>query len=573
MIVLDYLKNVFKGIGQERQYRKWLMNGVPLFTSFGKDIYLSDYVNNAIDRIASEISKIELKSIVQNGDVLKVQNDDITRLFRFKPNPLQTTSDFFSSVEWLRRKYCNAFIYPQYQIISLPDGRQFRKYIAFYPLKPQAVYIGENNGAVWEIRMDFEDGSSYTLPYADLIHLRWRRGANTIIGGGDDYGGVNNYDVLRTIDALDKTIQGLPKSIEASLQIKGVYHAKTLAEAQKLAAIRDDFESHITTSKSGIVATDLAGEFTPVNINAPEIPDAALKFLKSVIQERYGVSAAILSGDYNGDQHSAFYQTAIEDFIVQFEQAFTACVFTAREQDVGHRVKGYYSKINYMATQDKIQLANIAKETGIMMLNEINEMFGIPPFEGGNRRLQSLNYVNIEDVDAYQKGKAGVGDSKPKKEDDEEEEGRALNIRFSLESSPLSGVDIRADKKDLDKVKQIIKALSKGERKELGPRYFYDDAQYRKVLEEDDELIGFIENRATGKKGHFNLAIHPDYRGKGYAEKIVKKAVKDAGKLDLDKIYWITSSGNKASRALAEKMGFVLKKEDDDEVRYVYELD
>ncbi len=406
MGVLNYLKGVFKG--KESLYAAWLANSAPIFTSFGKNIYLSDFVNNAIDRVASEISKIELKSIVQSGDVLQVQNDDITRLFRFKPNPLQTTSDFFANVEWLRRKNCNAFIYPQYEIITLPDGRQFRRYLAFYPLKPSGVYIGINGGQVWEIRMDFEDGTSYTLPYADLIHLKWRRGANTVVGGGDDDGNVNDYDIIRTIDALDKTIQGLPKSIEASLQIKGVYHAKTLADAKKLSDMRSDFENHMVTSKSGMIATDLGGEFTPVRITAPEISDTALNFLKSVIQERYGVSAAILSGDYNGDQHSAFYQTVIEDFIVQFEQAMTACLYTPREQDVGHRVKCYYSKVNYMSTKDKMDLANLAKETGIMTLNQINEMYGLEPFEGGDRRLQSLNYVNINDVDAYQKGKAGV---------------------------------------------------------------------------------------------------------------------------------------------------------------------
>jgi hypothetical protein len=35
-------------------------------------------------------------------------------------------------------------------------------------------------------------------------------------------------------------------------------------------------------------------------------------------------------------------------------------------------------------------------------------MFGIEPWANGDRRLQSLNYVNIEDVDAYQKAKAKV---------------------------------------------------------------------------------------------------------------------------------------------------------------------
>lgn len=417
MGAINYIKNIFSG--KESRYKSYLMDGTPLFTNFGKDIYLSDYVNNAIDRIASEVAKIELKSIVQRGDALSIQNDDITRLFRFKPNPLQTTSDFFANVEWLRRKNCNVFIYPQYEIVTLPNGRQFKRYIAFYPLKPTNIYIGESDGQVWEIKMDFEDGSSYTLPYADLIHLKWRRGSNTVIGGGDDYGKSNDYDIIRTIDALDKTIQGLPKSIEASLQIKGVYAAKTLADQTKLNKIREEFEDHITISKSGMIATDLAGEFTPVRITPPNIDETTLKFLKSVIQERYGVSAAILSGDYNGEQHGAFYQTAIEEFIIQFEQAMTACLFTLREQDVGHRVKCYYSKVNYMATADKMNLAGLAKETGIMTLNQVNEMFGIEPFEGGNRRIQSLNYVNTELIDKYQLNKSGA---KKEGEDNEQEE-------------------------------------------------------------------------------------------------------------------------------------------------------
>ena len=407
----NYLKGILP-VSRRQLYASWLANSQPIFSSFGKDIYLSDFVNNAIDRVASEIAKIEIKSIVERGDLLKIQNDDITRLFRFKPNPLQTTSDFLANVEWLRRKNRNAFIYPQYEIITLPNGREFRRYIAFYPLKPQNVYIGVNDGQVWEVKMDFEDGSSFILPYQDLIHLKWRRGANTIIGGGDDYGEVNDYDIIRTLDALDKTIQGLPKSIEASLQIKGVYAAKTLADQSKLNKIRDEFEDHITVSKSGMIATDLAGEFTPVRITPPNIDETTLKFLKSVIQERYGVSAAILSGDYDGEQHAAFYQTTIEEFIIQFEQAVAACLFTTREQDVGHRVKCYYDKVRYMATKDKMELANLAKETGTMTLNQINDMFGIEPWEGGNRRIQSLNYVSTELIDKYQLSKSGAKEGK-----------------------------------------------------------------------------------------------------------------------------------------------------------------
>jgi len=402
MAIFNYLKGVF-GQDGTAQYKAWLTNSQPIFTSFGNDIYLSDAVNNAIDRVATEISKIDVKSVVEYGDTLKVQNDDITRLFRSKPNPLQTTSDFLSSVEWLRRKNCNAFIYPQFVTVTGANGMTFRRYVAMYPLNPSFVNIGVNeDNQVWEIKMDFEDGTSYTLPYEWLIHMKWRRGKNLVTGGGDDHGMVNDYDVKRTIDAMDKTIQGLPKSIEASLQIKGVYHAKTVADSAKLSKMRDDFENHIFSAKGGMIATDLGGEFTPVNISPPDIPDTAMRFLKAVIEEKYGVSAAILSGDYNGEQHSAFYQTEIEDFIVQFEQASTACVFTAREQDVGHKVKCFYHKVNYLSMQNKIDIANLGTNVGNMTLNQINDMLGIEPFEGGDKRVQSLNYVDVSIANQYQ---------------------------------------------------------------------------------------------------------------------------------------------------------------------------
>lgn len=442
MSALNYLKDVF---GRKRQamYQAWLMDSQAIFSSFGKDIYLSDFVNNAIDRVASEISKIEVKSIVQSGDSLQVQNDDMTRLFRFKPNPLQTTSDFLASVEWLRRKNRNAFIYPQYETIRTGD-RLIKRYTALYPLNPAAVHIGAIEGQVWEIQFNFADGSSYTIPYADLIHLRWRRGANLIIGGGNDEGQANDYDMIRTIDALDKTIQGLPKSIEASLQIKGVYTAKTVADQDRLSKMRDNLESHIIASKSGIIATDLGGDFTPVRISAPEISDTALQFLKSVIQEKYGVSAAILSGDYSGEQHAAFYQTAIEEFIVQFEQAMTACLYTNREHDVGHRVKCYYSKVNYLDTADKFNLATLAKETGLMTLNQLAEMYGFEPFEGGDRRLQSLNYVNIQDIDAYQKGKAGVAAENEVVQDGAVDVGEAEDVTQEVAGKTLNGIQTQS---------------------------------------------------------------------------------------------------------------------------------
>lgn len=411
-MVLNYLTNILKQY-KDRKTLKTIVsifnNQTALFTSFGQDVYLSDFVNNCIDRIATEISKINVVSVIQKPNSVKQLNDDITRLFRFKPNPLQSTKDFLACCEWLRRKTHNCFIYPQYETVRDANGNQFRRYLAFYPLNPTQIEIGtDENGNIWEIKFYWQDGSYDILPYSELVHLRWRRGKNTIIGGGDDYGRPDTKDLLKSVTTLDKVLQGLPAALESSLKIAGVYHTKSLVDADKLKDTREKFEEHIFESKAGIIATDLSGEFTPVNMKPVEIKGEVLTFLKAIIRERYGISEAILSGDYNGEQHSAFYQNCIEDFIIEFEQAMSSCLFTIREQDVGHRIKCYYNKVDYYSTKDKLELAKLATNTGLMTLNEINEMFGISPFEDGDRRLQSLNYVNVALIDRYQLSNSGA---------------------------------------------------------------------------------------------------------------------------------------------------------------------
>ena len=55
-----------------------------------------------------------------------------------------------------------------------------------------------------------------------------------------------------------------------------------------------------------------------------------------------------------------------------------------------------------MDAAEKRELAQLARDTGLMTLNEIRELYGMSPIEGGDRRLQSLNYINALDADNYQ---------------------------------------------------------------------------------------------------------------------------------------------------------------------------
>lgn len=401
---MGFFDNIFKKNEKKDIETKSEIISSSWITSFGNDIYMSDIVNNCIDRIASEVSKIDIKSVVEKSDLVKIQNDDITRLFTARPNPLQTTGDFLRNVEWLRRKKNNVFIYPQYEKVITSTGI-FKRYTSFWPLDPiDFEFVTDPEGNEWYVKLKFSDSTAWTIKYSDLIHLKWRRGKNPVIGGGDDAGKPNDRDTLKAITAIDATLQGIPKSIEASLGINGVYTSKSLIDADKLEKERENFENHIIKSKSGIVALTLAGDFVPINIDIANIPESTMKFIKSTIQEKYGISPAILSGDYSGEQNAAFFQTCIEDFIIELEQELTSKLFSRREIDVGHKIRGYYSKINYLSTKDKLELAVLATNTGLMTLNQICDIFGMSPFENGDRRIMSLNYISAEIADRYQLG-------------------------------------------------------------------------------------------------------------------------------------------------------------------------
>ena len=405
----NFLKKLlakFRGNDERKILTEVLSDSRAVFSSFGNDIYFSDLVANCLDRIASEISKIDVVSVVEEKDNVKRCKDDISRLFKYQPNPLQTTKDFLASCEWLRRKYMNAFIYPQRDVDTKTNNVYYK---AFYPLNPVTAELGHFEDGRWAIKFFWRDGSSDTLPYDSVIHMKWRRGTSLLMGGGNDSGVADDSNTMRSLKTLDEILQGLPKMISSSLNLNGVLTVKTIVEKAALEQAAKDFESRIYKSDTGIVAVGLEGDYRPINKAFPTVSESVLKFLKDIVRERYGVSEAILSGDFDGKAHAAFYQTCLEDFIIEFEQAFSERLFTQREKDVGHRIKCYYARVSYMDAAEKRELAQLARDTGLMTLNEIRELYGMSPIEGGDRRLQSLNYINALDADRYQSNMSRQG--------------------------------------------------------------------------------------------------------------------------------------------------------------------
>lgn len=403
---------------RQLQYAKFLEGYSPIFSRFGQNIYASDVVQMCIDIIATECSKLQPKHI-RTGDnnMQVVLKSSINRLFRIAPNELMTTRDFIEKIIWLLYMNYNAFIYPAYELKINDKGNSYRHYTGFYPLNPtQVTFLQDSTGKLF-IELSFANGEKFTLAYSSIIHLRKKFSVNDIMGGGLN-GQPDNQALLKVLQINDTVLQGLEKAIKTSLTVRGIIKINTMIDDEKQKAERERFEERMASSKSGILPMDLKGEYVDLKPDPKLIDKDTLEFLQSKVLNYYGVSVPILSGDFNDEQYQAFYEKTLEPLIISLGQAFSKCLFTTRELDVGNEIAFYPQKLLFTNVKNKIAVADILGNRGALDNNALLAIFGYPPYEEGNVRYVSLNYVDVNIANEYQLRRAGT--KKVKVIDDEE---------------------------------------------------------------------------------------------------------------------------------------------------------
>ena len=385
------------------QTAKFLDGYSPIFTQFGRSIYASDIVQMCIDCIATECSKLTPQHVVidDNGLPTSLKGDNFNRLFKFAPNGLMSTRDFLEKVIWLLYLNYNAFIYPVYNLVSDSRGGVSKYYTAFYPLNPIQVEFLQDESNTLFVRFYFFNGSNYTLPYADIIHLRKKYSINDIMGGGIS-GQPDNSALLKVLETNDIVLQGLGKAIKTTLSVRGILKINTLMDDEKQKAERLRFEQAIDDGVTGILPTDLKGEYTPLQVNPALLDGTTLEFLENKVLRWFGVSLPILNGEYTDEQYQAFYNKTIEPIVIGMGQAFSSAIFSQREQDVGHEIKFYQMNLELMDTKNKMAFVQALGDRGILTDNQILALFGMAPYEGGNVRHMSLNYIDASLANTYQ---------------------------------------------------------------------------------------------------------------------------------------------------------------------------
>ena len=384
--------------------QKWAqtLNGyAPVFSQFGTNIYASDVVQQAIKCIVDEMKKLNPVHIRYNGNDPVPVNSDIQTVLN-NPNPLMTMSEFLEKVMWLLLLNYNAFILPTYYMWEDERGIQKRKYSGLYPLKPTQVDFIEDASGRMYVKMRFENNFETTVPYDDLIHIKYNYSINEYMGG-DASGQPDHTALLKTLELNDTLLRGIAKAMNSSYAVNGVVKYNTMLDDGKMEAALKELERKLNNSESGFLPLDLKAEYTPLQHENKLVDEETLKFTDEKILRNWGVPLSILTGDYTKSQYEAFYQKTLEPLIISISQAFTKKLFTDRERSFGNRIELYPKDLIFMTVEQTLEMVNLLSNTGCIYENEKRVAFGLRPLpELEGKRYMSLNWVDMDIANQYQ---------------------------------------------------------------------------------------------------------------------------------------------------------------------------
>ena len=364
-------------------YFKTLTAYQPHFSTWGGEIYESALVRSAIDARARHISKLKVE--IQGAAKPTLQ----TKL-RLKPNNWQTWSQFLYRTSTILDMHNTCVIVPVYDELMNPVG--------YYPVLPKRCEIVEFEG-VPLLRYEFADGlkaSTYLEECAILTKFQYK----------SDFFGETNTALTPTMELIHMDNQAVEDAVKSGGRISFIAKVGNFTKVSDLEKERKRFNESAFRSDSGggiLLFPNTYSDIKQVTSNPYTVPEAELNEIRTNVYNYFAVNEDILQSKAFGDAWSAFYESVIEPFAIQFSETMSQAMFSDKERAMGSMVMATSNRLQYMTTKEKLDVSAQMADRGILSFNEIRDIWNLAPIEGGDRRIIRGEYYNadekIEEVD------------------------------------------------------------------------------------------------------------------------------------------------------------------------------
>ncbi len=371
-----------------------LLNGyTPHFTTWGGGMYESELIRAVINARAVHISKLSV-------EMMGAARPALQNKMKHGPNTFQTWSQFLYRASTLLDVHNTLFITPVYDEYGEPSG-------VFTPL-PSQCEIVQYDGTPY-LRYTFGWGEKAAIELSAC-------GIMTKFQYKDDLMGENNHALFPSMDLIHIQNQGIQEGVKSAATYRFMAQVSNFTKTEDLAKERRRFteENFGKDAKGGglLLFPNTYKDIKQIEAKPWIIDKDQVEIIKAGVFEYFGVNEDILENRAFGDAWSAFYEGAIEPWAIQFSEVMTKMLFTLREQSQGNMIMATSSRLQYMSNADKLAVSAQMLDRGLMSINEVREIWNLPPVEGGDTRIIRGEYYNanarLNEEDSDEQGNQSI---------------------------------------------------------------------------------------------------------------------------------------------------------------------
>lgn len=356
-----------------------LLNGyTPHFTDYGGSVYESELIRAVINTRATHISKLRVE--VQGAAKPALQNK-----LKHGPNQFQTWSQFLYRLSTILDVHNTAFICPVYDEYGEPSG--------IYAPLPTKCEIMQFDGVPY-LRYQFNHGNRAAIELDNC-------GIMTRFQYSNDFFGETNAALYPTMDLIHIQNQGIKEGVKSAASYRFMAQLSNFAKATDLANERKRFtEENFSSEAEGgglLLFPNTYSNIKQVDVKPWVVDAEQMKVIRDGVFDYFGMNEDVLQGKAYGDKWTAYYETGIEPFAIQLSEVGTKMLFTFREQSQGNRITATANRLQYLSNAEKLNVSSQMLDRGIMSINDVREIWNLPPVDGGDNRIIRGEYWNADE--------------------------------------------------------------------------------------------------------------------------------------------------------------------------------
>ena len=355
--------------------------------------------------LSESIGKLPLKlqkSTSKNG-VSTVWRDPRYIVVHDRPNPYMTSTMFWSTMEYNRNHYGNAY--------ALIHGAGTAKSpMTLWILPSDRVTILNDNKDLFEkgankiyYVYNSPEGEVYTFDNEEILHVK---SSSTV----DGYTGVSVRERLATtIDGnvnAQKMLNGLYKSgytAKAVLEYTGDLSDANVKKYVK--GIERYAKGTNTDDLSAIIPIPVGSKLTPLNISLADGQFIEIKKYSALqIASAFGIKPNQI-GDYEKSSYASaeaqqlsFYVDTLLFIVKQYEEELSFKLLSFEEMRKGYRFKFNVDVILRADFKTKVETLSKAVNTFLYTPNEAREKLDLEAVEGGDCLMGNGSTVKLEQI-------------------------------------------------------------------------------------------------------------------------------------------------------------------------------